>query len=70
MYFKPVTASSVSGATFGHANQQTFAQTARLARCSILLVYHAFAVVLALGDRRQVVVGSSEKALEKKKNNY
>jgi len=45
---EPVGPPAVPGPALGHAHHQTLAQPARLARRPVLLVDHAFAVVLAL----------------------
>ena len=47
MDFEPVGAAAVSAAGFGHADHQTFAQSAGFARCSVLLVHNTAVVVLA-----------------------
>jgi hypothetical protein len=46
--FEPVGASAVTGAAFGHAHQEAFAQSAGLARRPVLFVDDALAAVLAL----------------------
>ena len=56
MYLEPVGSSSVSGATLGHPHFHTLPQTARLARCRVLLVDDTLAVVLALRNGACVVV--------------
>jgi hypothetical protein len=65
--FEPVGASAVTGAAFGHAHQEAFAQSAGLARRPVLFVDDALAAVLALWYHRQVVVRSPEERLEKTK---
>ena len=67
MNFKPITSAAITGATFGHAHEETLAQSAGFTRGSILLVDHTFAVVLALGNGAQVVVGASEERLHTNK---
>lgn len=47
---EPVRTAAVTGAGLRHPDHQTLAQTARLARGSILLVDHAHTAVLAFGD--------------------
>lgn len=49
MDFEPIRATAVARTTFRHAYHQAFAQTACLARCAILFVYDAFAIILAFG---------------------
>lgn len=60
MYLEPVGAAAVARAGLGHADHEALAQPARFARRPVLLVDDAFAVVLALGYRVEVVVRSSE----------
>lgn len=50
MDLEPVGATAVAGATFGHAHSVALAQPARLAGGAVLLVDHAFAVILAFAD--------------------
>jgi len=64
MDLEPVGPPAVPGPALGHAHHQTLAQPARLARRSVLLVDHAFSVVLAFRYRAQVVVGPTEKRLK------
>ena len=61
--FEPVGAAAVAGAALGHAHQQALAEAAGFARRPVLLVDDALAAVLALGDHRQIVVGSAEERL-------
>ena len=61
--FEPVGAAAVAGAALGHAHQQALAEAAGLARRPVLLVDDALAAVFALGDHRQIVVGSAEERL-------
>lgn len=63
MYLEPVAAAAVSRTAFRHADHQAFSQSASLARCPVLLVDDAFAVVFTLGYGVQVVVGTSKKTL-------
>lgn len=63
--FEPVGAPAVSGARLGHADHQALAEAARFARGSVLLVDDALAVVLALRDGVEVVVGAPEERLER-----
>jgi len=65
MDFEPVGASAVTGAAFGHAHQEAFAQSAGLARRPVLLVDDALAAVLALADGRHIAVRPAEERLEK-----
>ena len=67
MYLEPVGSSSVSGATLGHPHFHTLPQTARLARCPVLLVDDTLAVVLTLRDGAGVVVCSTEERLKQTK---
>lgn len=67
MDFEPIRSSAVSGTAFGHADQEAFAKSARLAGRTVLLVNDAFAVVLAFGYGAEVVVGASEERLKKKR---
>ena len=67
VYLEPVGAPSVPGPTLRHAHHQTLPQTARLARCPVLLVDYALAVVLALRDGACVVVCSAEERLKQTK---
>jgi len=64
---EPVGPPAVTRAGLGHAYQQAFPQTARLAGRAILLVDHADATVLAFGDAAEIVVGASEEGLCKQK---
>ena len=61
--FEPVGAASVAGARLRHTHHQTLPQPASLARGAVLLVDHAHAAVLALGDAAEVVVSSPEERL-------
>lgn len=56
VYLEPVGTTSVPGSALGHAHFYTLPQTARLARCPVLLVDNAFTVVLAFRDGACVVV--------------
>lgn len=64
--FEPVRATAVAGTALGHAHKEAFSETARFASCSVLLVDNALAVVLALGDGADVVVGAAEERLEQR----
>jgi len=64
MDLEPVRSATVPRPALGHAHQQTFAQPARFARRSVLLIDHALAVVLAFRYRTQVVVRPTEKRLQ------
>jgi hypothetical protein len=66
MDFEPVGAAAVTGAAFGHAHQEAFAQSAGLASRPVLLVDDALAAVLAVADGRHIAVRPAEKRLEKK----
>lgn len=61
---EPIRSPSVSAAALGHSHEETLAQTTSLARGSILLVDDALAIILALRDRGEVVVGPTEERLE------
>lgn len=63
---EPVGASAVSRSGLGHADEQTFAQTACFAGGAVLLVDDALAVDLTVGYRGQIVVGATEKRLWKR----
>jgi hypothetical protein len=63
VYLEPVRAPSVPGTTLGHPHFHTFPQTARLARCPVLLVDDALPVILALRNGAGVVVWPSEERL-------
>lgn len=63
MNFEPVRSATVSRTGLRHADEDTFSQAARFARGAILLIYHALAVVLAVGDAVQVVVRAPEERL-------
>jgi len=67
VYLEPVGAPSVPGPTLRHAHHQTLPQTARLARCPVLLVDDALTVVLALRDGACVVVRPTEERLKQTK---
>jgi len=62
--FEPVRSATVSRARLRHADEDTFSQATRFARSAILLIYHALAVVLAIGDAVQVVVRPPEERLQ------
>lgn len=51
MDLEPIRSAAVTRTRLAHADQQAFAQTARLARGTVLLVDDAFAVGLAIGNR-------------------
>lgn len=67
MDLEPVRASSIATATLGHAHHEALAEAACLAGGAVLLVDHALTVVLALGDRWEIVVWASKKWLRKGK---
>lgn len=62
---EPVRAPTVTRPAFGHAHLQALSQATGLARRPVLLVDDALAVVLALGQRRNVVVRPSEERLQR-----
>lgn len=61
---EPVGPPAIPGPALGHAHHQTLAQPTCLARCPILLIDHALAVVLAFGYRTQVVVCPAKERLK------
>lgn len=61
---EPVRAAAVTGTALRHAHQEAFSEAARFAGGAILLVDDALAVVLALGDGADVVVGATEERLK------
>ena len=61
VYLEPIRASTIARTAFGHAHHQTLAQSTCLAGRAILLVDNAFAIVLAIGDGGEIVVGAAEK---------
>ena len=63
MDFEPVGSSAVTGAALGHAHQETFAQSAGLARRPVFLIDDALAAVLALADGRHIAVRPAEERL-------
>jgi len=70
MDLEPIGPAAVPRPALRHADQEAFAQPARFARRPVLLVDHALAVVLAFRYRTQVVVGPSEKRLQKQNDIY
>lgn len=60
MDLEPIRSSAVSGTALRHTDHHALPQSARFARGSVLFVDDAFVVVLAVVDRVDVVVGSSE----------
>lgn len=60
---EPVGATAVARTGLGHADDEAFLEAARFARGAVLLVDDAVAVVLAVADRRQVVVRAAEEGL-------
>lgn len=68
MDFEPVGAPTIPRPALGHADHEALAQSARLARGSVLLVDDALVVVFALRQRTDVVVSSSEERLQQKYN--
>ena len=55
--------SSLPGSCFGHADDEAFAEPARLTRRPVLFIDDALAPILAFVNLRQVVVRSPEKRL-------
>jgi len=61
---EPVRPATVPRAGLGHADEEALLQPACLARRPILLVDHALAAVLAVGDAVHVVVRAPEEGLQ------
>lgn len=68
VYLEPIGATAITGTALRHAHQQALAQSASLASRAILLVDDTIPVVLAAGDRCDVVVGAAKKRLKRRKD--
>lgn len=66
MQFEPVGSATISGAGFGHSDQEALAQSTGFAGRPVLFVDNALTAILAFWDHREIVVRSTEERLQLK----